>query len=60
MLTDNTQIFRNCFVIIYCDPTNVSSQINNYIIFEPSELFITLSTPAISKLGGTPPKGGTD
>ena len=43
MLTDNTQIFRNCFVIISCHLTKVSSQINKYIIFEPNELSITLS-----------------
>ena len=44
MLTDNNQIFRNCFVIIYCYLTKVSSQINKCIIFEPNELSITLST----------------
>ena len=44
MLTDNNQIFRNCFVIIYCHLTNVSSQINKCIIFERNELSITLST----------------
>ena len=44
MLTDNNQIFRNCFVIIYCHLTKVSSQINKCIIFEPNELSITLST----------------
>ena len=38
MLTDNNQIFRNCFVIIYCYLTKVSSQINKCIIFEPNEL----------------------
>ena len=38
------QIFSNCFVIIYCHLTRVSSQINNCIIFEPSALSITLST----------------
>ena len=44
MLTDNNQIFRNCFVIIYCHLTKVSSQINKCIIFEPNELSIRLST----------------
>ena len=44
MLTDNNQIFRNCFVIIYCRLTKVSSQINKCIIFEPNKLSITLST----------------
>ena len=44
MLTDNNQIFRNCFVIVYCDLTKVSSQINRRIIYEPNELSITLST----------------
>ena len=44
MLTANNQIFRNCFVIIYCHLTEVSSQINKCIIFEPNELSITLST----------------
>ena len=44
MLTDNNQIFRNCFVIIYCHLTKVSSQINKFIIFQPNELSITLST----------------
>ena len=43
MLTDNNQIFSNCFVIIYCHLTKVSSQINKCIIFEPNELSITLS-----------------
>ena len=43
MLTDNNQIFRNCF-IIYCHLTKVTCQINKCIIFEPNELFITLST----------------
>ena len=33
MLTDNYQIFRNCFVVIYCHLTKVSSQINKCIIF---------------------------
>ena len=41
---DNNQIFRNCFVIIYCHLTKVSSQINKCIIFDPIELSITLST----------------
>ena len=45
MLTDNNQISRNCFVIIYCHLTKVSSQIKKCIIFEPDELSITLSTP---------------
>ena len=44
MLTDNNQIFRNCFVIIYCHITKVLSQINKCMIFEPNELSITLST----------------
>ena len=44
MWTDNNQIFKNCFVIIYCNLTKVSSQINKCIIFEPNELSITLST----------------
>ena len=43
MLTDNSQIFRNYF-IIYCHLTKVSSQINKCIIFEPNELSVTLST----------------
>ena len=43
-LTDNNQIFRNCFVIIYCHLTKVSSQINKCIIFEPNELSIAQST----------------
>ena len=38
MLTENNQIFRNCFAIIYCHLTKVSSQINKFIIFEPNEL----------------------
>ena len=42
MFTDNNQIFRNFFVIIYCHLTKVSSQINKCIIFEPNELSITL------------------
>ena len=42
MLTDNNQILRNCFVIIYCDLTKVASEINNCIIFQPNELSITL------------------
>ena len=37
MLTDNKEIFRNCFVIIYCHLTKVSSQINKRIIFEPND-----------------------
>ena len=44
MLMDNNQIFRNCFVIIYCHLTKVASLINKFIIFEPNELSITLST----------------
>ena len=44
MLTDNKKFFRNCFVIIYCYLTKVSSQINKYIIFEPNEHSTTLST----------------
>ena len=44
MLTDNNEIFRNCFVIFYCHLTKVSSQINKCIIFVPNELSITLST----------------
>ena len=43
MLTDNNQILRNCFVIIYCHLTKVSAQINKSIIFEPNELSITQS-----------------
>ena len=41
MLTENNQIFRNCF-IIYCHLTKVSSQINKSIIFEPNELDNTI------------------
>ena len=52
MLTDNNQIFRNCFVIIYCHLTKVSSPINKCIIFEPNELSITLSTLCYSRLFG--------
>ena len=44
MLTDNNQIFRNCFVIIYCHLTKISSQINKCMIFEPNERSITIST----------------
>ena len=44
MLTDNNQIFRNCFVIIYCHLTKVPSQINKRIIFEPNDLSKTQST----------------
>ena len=44
MLTDNNQIFINCFVTIYCHLTKVSSKINKCIIVEPNELSITLST----------------
>ena len=51
MLTDNNQIFRNCFVIVYCHLTKVSSQINNWIIFEPNELSITLSTLCFDFVG---------
>ena len=44
MLTDDNQIFRNCFVIIYCHLTKVSSQINKCIIIVgPNELSTTLS-----------------
>ena len=43
MFADINQIFRNCFVIIYCHLTKVSSQIKKCIIFEPNELSITLS-----------------
>ena len=42
MLTDNNQIFRNSFVIIYCHLTKVSSQINKCIIFKPNELYNTI------------------
>ena len=55
MLTDNNQIFSNCFAIIYCHLIKVSSQINKCIIFEPNELTITLSTllcyPARGRVG---------
>ena len=44
MFTDNIQIFRNCFVIINCHLTKVSSQINKCILFDPNELSKTLST----------------
>ena len=44
MLTDNNQIFRNCFVIIHHHLTKVSAQIIQCIIFERSELSIILST----------------
>ena len=44
MLMDNNQIYRNCFVIIYCHLTKVLSEINKCIIFKPNELSITLST----------------
>ena len=50
MLKENNQIFRNCFVIIYCHLTKVSSQINKCIIFEPNELSITLSTLWFNRL----------
>ena len=40
MLTENNQIFRNCFII--CHLTKVSSQINKCIIFEPNELYNTM------------------
>ena len=53
MLTDNNQIFRNCF-IIYFRLTKVSSQINKCIIFEPNELSVTLFTLYIY---GSPSKG---
>ena len=42
MLTDNNQIIRNCFVIIYCHLTKVLSQINKCIIFEPNKLYNTI------------------
>ena len=42
MLTDNNEIFRNCYVVIYCHLPKVSSQINKCIIFEPNEHSITL------------------
>ena len=41
---DNNQIFRSCFVIIYCHLTKVSFKINKCIIFAPNKLSITLST----------------
>ena len=44
MLTDNNQIFRNWFVIIYRHLAKVSAQIIPCIIFEHNELSITLST----------------
>ena len=44
MLTENNQIFGNCFVIIYCHLTKVSSEINKCIISSFNELSITLST----------------
>ena len=45
MLTDNNQIFRNCFVIIYCYLTKVSTQINKCIIFlAHCTLFSTIYT----------------
>ena len=44
IVTYNNQIFRNCFVFIYCHLTKVSSQIDKCIIFEPNELSIILST----------------
>ena len=44
MLMDNNQVFRNCFVLIYCHLKKVSSQINKRIIFDANELFITIST----------------
>ena len=55
MLTDSKQIFRNCFVIIYCHLTKVSSQINKCWTFEPSitiysmvwDIHLTLTTTAI-------------
>ena len=42
MLTDNNQIFRNCF-IIYFHLKKVLSHLNKCIIFEPKELSIRLS-----------------
>ena len=47
MLTDNNQIFKNCFIIIYCHLAKVSPQINECTIFEPNELSITISTLSI-------------
>ena len=47
---DNNQILRNCFVIICCHLTKVSSQINKCLIFEPNELSITLSTIYLHQL----------
>ena len=38
MLMNNNQIFRNCFVIIYCHLIKVSPQINKCIIVDPNEL----------------------
>ena len=51
MLTDNKQIFRNCFAIIYCHLTKVSSEINKCIIFQHNELSITLSSLCMVFLG---------
>ena len=48
MLMDNNQIFRNCFIIIYCHLSKVSSQIKKCIIFEPNELS-TLCAPSPNK-----------
>ena len=44
MLTDNNQIFRNCFFIIHYHLKKVSARIITCIIFELNELSITLST----------------
>ena len=52
MLTDNNQIFRNCFVIIYCHLTKVSSQINKCIVFEPNELYDTIYSVIVQDTTG--------
>ena len=39
----NNQIFWNCFIIYY-HLGKVFTQINKCMIFEPNELYITLST----------------
>ena len=49
---DNNQIFMNCFVIICCHLTKVSSKINKCIIFEPNDLSITLYGRTKSCVGG--------
>ena len=60
MLTDNNQIFRNYFVIIYCHLTKVSSQINKCVIFEPNELSITIYSMVQLLLGrASAPPGGS-